>query len=328
VDAGERTERTIQATVLKRNEDLDFALLQAQAPGNCPSIRVEDEKDLIETMPVVMFGFPFGKDLAVANAENPSISVSMLHVTALRKDKGELETIRVDGSVNPGNSGGPLVAENGQVLGVVEATVEGANLNTAVPCSQISEFLASCVFASLQAPALSLQNISERQDFAIQARRLDRGTDPLSVVLTLQAGTGQAHACNAVFGQDGLYHLQVAVAQGGDKITESPTYRIVVSRGQWGQACSPGGKMVAFLETMPDMHRLCVANVDGSNLQQVSPSVSMCRSAWSPDSKRLLFVHDAQIYVVNLNGTGEACISDGNGSDGYPCWLAPRAAKQ
>ena len=519
LDAGERTERTIPASVLRRDEDLDLALLQAQAPGPYTALDLGDEKDLVETMPVVMFGYPFGKDLAIHEGENPSVSVSMGHITALRKSKGVLEAIQMDGSVNPGNSGGPLVSEKGQVLGVVEAVVPGAALNFAIPCSQLQTFLSASLFLGFRPPALSLQSIRQVQEFVFQLTRLDHGTDALSVMLCLKSGQGQERGYWAALGKDGFYHVQAAPVLAGEPINRPPTYRIVVGRGQkvlsewsgvlqvqglaavlpgkiafmsrrmghwglytmnpdgsgvtqiasrfhecgepswspdgsmlvyvgfaggfeldaatgslsggnsqlqviradgtylgqitrgasnhhpcwspdgkfiafqtertgsqqigrarpdgtqqevltsvdgnagtpawswdgrrlffmdttsgrgrltvmnadgsnlvtvtnsprdeWGPACSPDGSKVAFLEAIPGGHELVIVNVDGSNLRPVIGPVWLCRPAWSPDSTRLLFVRDSQIYAVNLDGTGLTRLSDGRGADGYPCW--------
>jgi S1-C subfamily serine protease len=51
--------------------------------------------------------------------------VNLGRITALRKLNGKLERIQLDASLNPGNSGGPVCNEAGQIVGVVQSDDDG-----------------------------------------------------------------------------------------------------------------------------------------------------------------------------------------------------------
>ncbi len=56
-------------------------------------------------------------------------------------DFGRLATIQLDGSLNPGNSGGPVVTADGSVIGVAVAAVLGSQIGFVIPARAISEDL-------------------------------------------------------------------------------------------------------------------------------------------------------------------------------------------
>src|SRR6185369_9529242 len=90
-----------------------------------PALELGEAASLTETLPIVAFGYPFGSDLALGKSEYPNISVSTGRITSLRKEDGNIQRIQIDASLNPGNSGGPLVNSAGQTLGVVESGIVG-----------------------------------------------------------------------------------------------------------------------------------------------------------------------------------------------------------
>ena len=64
-------------------------------------------------------------------------------VSGLRKNGGN-DWIQTDVSVNPGNSGGPLISQNGELLGVVNSKIVGFGVEGiafCIPAEKISEFL-------------------------------------------------------------------------------------------------------------------------------------------------------------------------------------------
>ena len=71
-------------------------------------------------MQLAAFGYPFGRMLA-ADKGYPTVSVNTGTITALRRKGGKLSTIQLDASVNPGNSGGPVVDKKGNLIGIIES---------------------------------------------------------------------------------------------------------------------------------------------------------------------------------------------------------------
>jgi hypothetical protein len=131
--------------VVKADEGNDVAVLRAERPGKLEPVDLAAPADLAglaETAPVLALGYPFGELLATGG-QAPEVSVSPGRITALRHAGGELALIQFDGSVNPGNSGGPLLDARGNVSGIVTAIIPNKQINFAVPASRVRELLAA-----------------------------------------------------------------------------------------------------------------------------------------------------------------------------------------
>lgn len=75
--------------------------------------------------------------LAAGNPEGLEASFSKGIVSAIRKEQG---LIQIDAPISPGSSGGPVVNQRGEVVGVAESSmVEGQNLNFAVPIGFLND---------------------------------------------------------------------------------------------------------------------------------------------------------------------------------------------
>src|SRR5205807_1157873 len=85
-------------------------------------LTLNPDAELSETQTVYVFGFPLGKALG------KSITVSKSSISSLRKENGELKEIQLNGGINEGNSGGPIVNEKGEVLGVAVGGVGGTTI--------------------------------------------------------------------------------------------------------------------------------------------------------------------------------------------------------
>jgi hypothetical protein len=137
INSGEKDERTLPGQVLGVDPDSDLGLLLVRGKDLPEPLKVDEHKPLQETDPVFIFGFPFGKELG------KNVTVSKSTVSSLRKDdKGQvLRKIQVDGGMNPGNSGGPVIVASGEVVGVAVSGIKNANINFAVPARSVAFFL-------------------------------------------------------------------------------------------------------------------------------------------------------------------------------------------
>lgn len=183
LNSGEVHEHTITAHVLRVNDDCDLAILKADQSGPYDALNLGDSDALIETDDVIAFGFPFGEGLS-AEGQNPGITVSRGHVTSLRKEKGELVQLQLDASLNPGNSGGPIVDSNGDVVGVVSGGIPGAALNFATPSSKLKAMLSKPLL-SLSPTTLPYDLRTRSTVFTIHVDLLVRETRKLEVTLSL-----------------------------------------------------------------------------------------------------------------------------------------------
>ena len=107
-----------RAKVIEVDAYKDLALLQIEAKGLTAAPLGDSEK--LEIMDTVMaIGFPLSFVIGSASA-----SASDGKLNAKRDDK--IEMFQIDANVNPGNSGGPLVNERGEVIGVIVAKLNAA----------------------------------------------------------------------------------------------------------------------------------------------------------------------------------------------------------
>src|SRR5262245_8361648 len=147
--------RCLEASIHSADPALDLAVLFVAA-SNLPYVALGDSDVVRPGLPVEALGFPFGRDVEVgqgAVAPNlvPDISTSPATVAALRaSESGERRFIQINGTVNPGNSGGPLVDRDGFAVGVIRMRLAAdASIGFAIPINQAKEFLESHGLESL-----------------------------------------------------------------------------------------------------------------------------------------------------------------------------------
>lgn len=140
-NSGTSKEKQVKGEVCSRNTDLDLALIRFESKDIPTPIGKPYQTRIRETMPLYMFGFPFGKALS-ATEGNPTITVGKGSVSSIRRDQDEkIKAIQLDGDLNPGNSGGPVVDPQGKLIGIAQATVLGTQISFAIPADQIEAIL-------------------------------------------------------------------------------------------------------------------------------------------------------------------------------------------
>jgi S1-C subfamily serine protease len=108
----------------------DLAVLQAHTiPDDLHAATLRSTGDLVPGDHVVAVGFPFGI--------GPSTSAGVISGLgrAFKSPEGEQEIdnlIQFDAAANPGNSGGPLVTMDGEVVGIVTGILNPTNHRTFV----------------------------------------------------------------------------------------------------------------------------------------------------------------------------------------------------
>ncbi len=102
--------REIDATVVGSDERTDVALLKVNG-NNYPALKVGNVDRLRVGEPVLAIGSPFGFDYSASAGIVSAKSRNMSGETSV-------PFIQTDVALNPGNSGGPLFNQNGEVVGV------------------------------------------------------------------------------------------------------------------------------------------------------------------------------------------------------------------
>lgn len=129
-------QQEFDAKLIRIDKKNDLAILEATTPDKFTALKLDSGSELHETMTTVAFGFPFGKGLALVKGENPTISVNVGKITSIRKDKQGVQLIQLDTALNPGNSGGPVLNEKGDVVGIVSFGLLSTGINFAIPASK------------------------------------------------------------------------------------------------------------------------------------------------------------------------------------------------
>lgn len=136
--------------VLASNADKDLAVVKVDGK-NLPFLTLGDLEKVQVGEHVVAMGSPLGLEGTVSDGV----------VSAIRDDSGK-KWIQTTAPASHGNSGGPLLDMNNNVVGVITWGVNpelGQNLNFAVPCDEVASIL---IKASQQSKPLdSVGNSSE-----------------------------------------------------------------------------------------------------------------------------------------------------------------------
>lgn len=132
-------ERKFPAKIVGRDVRTDLALLKIEATG-LPPLALGDSDKLEVGELVLAIGNPFGLEYSV------SLGIVSRKGRALGSSGAFDDYIQTDASVNPGNSGGPLLNMRGEVIGINTAVIPNRRVAFAIPVN-----LAKTLLPDLQA---------------------------------------------------------------------------------------------------------------------------------------------------------------------------------
>lgn len=123
-----------RAHVVYVNPDADIAFLRSEKILSHVAIPFENVQEVHSRDKVFVLGYPFGMPYTITEG-------IVSNEKQLLDGKNYIQT---DAAVNPGNSGGPVVNENGELVGVTTAKfTEADNVGFAIPGKVVEEELAS-----------------------------------------------------------------------------------------------------------------------------------------------------------------------------------------
>jgi S1-C subfamily serine protease len=192
------------ASVDAVDPELDLAVLSVSG-ANLPYIPLGDSEGVDSGDKVQVFGFPFGNRVEVGRASVPDIvpkvSVSRGAVSAKRAgDDGLTRYLQTTATVNPGNSGGPMVDPDGFALGVIRMKLaEGDGIGFAIPINVVKDFLEAHgllgllpvtrmrlgPYQILEGKGLGLRLPESQEDISPQRVRADTGREFHEVPLVI-----------------------------------------------------------------------------------------------------------------------------------------------
>jgi hypothetical protein len=176
------TEVSAPANIVALDHDADLAVLKIQSTHLPNPIRRFSSQTIRETMPLYIFGFPFGQDLQLSTAagQNPAVTVGKGTISSIRVLSKDSKMYQIQGDLNPGNSGGPVVELDGALVGIAEAKVVGTQIGFVIPYQWFLDILigrvSQCVFTHSEKPEdpqLSKSESSQGVIYHVKASLID-----------------------------------------------------------------------------------------------------------------------------------------------------------
>ena len=223
--------RSLTGKVLGADPLTDVAVVKVVASG-LPVAPLGDSATLRPGEWAIAIGNPLGLDNTVTAG-----IISAIQRTNALGDGQRVPFIQTDAAVNPGNSGGPLINDRGQVIGINTAIrkAPGAGLSFAIPINTASQIAAQIMergFASHPYIGVRLQALTPQL-----AREINGSTDQCRlpevngvVVVDVMADTPAA--------QGGLKPCDLVKKVGGQPVNNPSEVQLAVDRGQVGDPLS------------------------------------------------------------------------------------------
>ncbi|MBC7993247.1 MAG: serine protease [Rhizobacter sp.] len=123
------------ARVVRIDDDADIALLEVDSDAPMPGLALST-RPVLAGQWVIVLGCPFGAAPTATTGIVSALPGAVLEPAALAR------RMQLNAAVNPGNSGGPVLGFDGQVIGLANATIPGGyGLGFAVPVAALAALL-------------------------------------------------------------------------------------------------------------------------------------------------------------------------------------------
>ncbi|XP_064173707.1 serine protease HTRA1B-like [Anguilla rostrata] len=229
---------SFDAKIKDVDEKADIALIQIDTPAKVPVLLLGRSADLRPGEFVVAIGSPFSLQNTVTTG---IVSTTQRGGRELGLRNSDMDYIQTDAIINYGNSGGPLVNLDGEVIGINTLKVT-AGISFAIPSDKIRQFLAEShdrqskgtmvikkkyigVRMMTLTPALAKELKGKQKDFP----DVTSGAYVIEVIPKTPAATGGLREHDVIITINGQ-----RISSAGDvsnAIKRDSTLRLVVRRG-------------------------------------------------------------------------------------------------
>ncbi|QEG02612.1 Serine protease Do-like HtrA [Stieleria maiorica] len=129
----------LEAKLFSADYGDDLALLEVVSDRLPDPIVARTGTRMEETQRVFIAGFPFGELLGV-DGQKPSITITAGSVSSVRLGRfGETAVIQLSGGIDPGNSGGPIIDSEGNLVAVSVAKIDRSSIGFGIPYWKLAE---------------------------------------------------------------------------------------------------------------------------------------------------------------------------------------------
>jgi S1-C subfamily serine protease len=205
-----------KATVVTSDRGHDLALLKISAPNLVPATLAETSVGLMVGQRVYAIGNPFG----LSGTMTRGIISAIRSVRSPENNNLIEDAIQTDASVNPGNSGGPLLNSRGEVIGITtmiasNGAEQSSGIGFAIPINTAKAVLDDFAkYGRIRRPTLDIVTLEIGPD---QAEQIGLPADYGLLIERVLPG-GAAEKAGLHGGTQRAYAGNVPVMLGGDLI--------------------------------------------------------------------------------------------------------------
>jgi S1-C subfamily serine protease len=193
LNAGETNEQTLTADIVSKDDAAGLAVLKPRGKIAAPALELGSVEDLRETMSLYAFGYALVPAPDTA-ALSRNITVKVVRVVSLGKSEGVLQNVAIDGALDKGFAGGPLLSGKGKVIGILRFRPEGGGIHEAVPANRIDQFFARPMICFVPPANVTTGSLADDRALSVDVFSLRKGkTDDLEVTISLATASGAAN---------------------------------------------------------------------------------------------------------------------------------------
>lgn len=137
------------ATIVKSDANQDLALIRVKSSAFKQVATLADSDKVVTGQNVMAIGSPLGAAYSSTMTKG-IVSQAKRSLTSSETNNKTVSVIQTDAAINQGNSGGALINESGQVVGIASSKITASAQNTniegmgfAIPSNQVAAFIKS-----------------------------------------------------------------------------------------------------------------------------------------------------------------------------------------
>ncbi len=201
-------QKILTARIVRKDPATGLALLQSEGAASLATLALHDSDALEELATVYVFGFPFVTRPSLDKRDYPAIIISAASVSSLQRKDGKLEAIDIQAALKTGQSGGPVLDENGKVVGVFrEISLIDGKISRVIPARIVKAFLETPL-VEFNVPVMRREKLTGPVRFEAKVTSVLAEKAPLKVELVVSVA-GQEKARTAMKLDMGIYRAEV-----------------------------------------------------------------------------------------------------------------------